>query len=50
MFERYKLVVRNNDGKVQQIHEVYRNDIPRYLMAELDKGFRVTVTELKKES
>ena len=45
--KRYKLVVKDKNGKVQQIHETYREYITQVLITELDKGFSVTVTELK---
>lgn len=46
VLDRYKLVVKDKHGKVIQIHEVYRNDITRKMMTELDAGYRVTVTPL----
>lgn len=49
VLDRYKLVVKDKNGKVIQIHEVYRNDITRKMMPELDSGHRVTVTQLKED-
>lgn len=36
LLDRYKIVHRDKNGKVIQIHEVYKNDIHRKLIAELD--------------
>jgi hypothetical protein len=43
----YKLVVRDCNGKVKQIHEIYTTDIGPYVEAECLKGYSVTVTKLK---
>lgn len=45
----YKIVCRDRDtGKVVQIHEVYGTDVPRYVMAELDKDRKVTIDRLER--
>lgn len=44
----FKLTVKDQDGKVIQIHEVYRADVCPKIMAELDRGYVVTVRELTK--
>lgn len=46
VLDRYKLVVRDKNGKVVQIHEVYRGDIDRYVQAEVSGTNSVTVTKL----
>jgi hypothetical protein len=51
LLDLYKLVVRDLNGKVIQIHEVYRNDIHRVMIAELEKRgdfCSVSVTKLSK--
>lgn len=50
LLDLYKLVVRDKNGKVLQIHETYRNDIHRVVQAELDKGDEftsITITRLR---
>jgi hypothetical protein len=45
--DRFKIVERDRNGKVVQIHEVYRSDIPRKVMALLETGNALTITSLK---
>lgn len=49
LLDKFKIVHRDSNGKVVQIHEVYRNDIHRRLTAELDNhpNDSFTVTRLK---
>lgn len=42
----FKLVARDKNGKVMQIHELYKPDVERILFAELEKGNSVTVSKL----
>jgi hypothetical protein len=44
--DRFKIVERDKNGKVIQIHEVYRSDVPRKVMALLDEGHSLTITRL----
>lgn len=49
LLDRFKVVHRDSNGKVVQIHEVYQNDIHRKLVAELENfpNDSFTVTRLK---
>jgi hypothetical protein len=44
----YKLVVRDKNGQVQQIHECYRDEVEGRIVEETEKGFSVTATLLEK--
>lgn len=43
---RYKIVLKDENGKVVQIHECYRLSVTKIVLEKLDRGYRVTVTEL----
>ena len=45
--ELYKLVVRDSNGQVKQIHELHLPDIESYIGIETGRGYSVTVTQLR---
>lgn len=44
--DRFKITEKDTNGKVVQVHEVYRGDVPRYVMAVLDRGNVATTRAL----
>lgn len=44
----YKIVVKDSNGKVIQIHERYRVNVAELVLGECDAGNRVTVTQIQK--
>lgn len=46
MLDRFKITEKDTNGKVVQVHEVYRSDVPRYVLAVLERGNVATVRAL----
>lgn len=46
--DKFKITEKDENGRVVQVHEVYRGDVPRYVMAVLERSNIATVRALDK--